>query len=806
MTHGPLASLGAFVCATISVMAAGPSTQPTSAPTTQRAARPGWVPSFNGPWDDSLTCLTLKANGVVAPSGSEPIAHAAAPTICRRTDGALAAFFEYYSFDRKAEFGCIASAESRDGGKTWTPPRPVDIEGLSRVVSRPRQPSAIALPDNRVRLYFTMDRDGRVSAIASAVSTDGRKFQLEPEPRLALPDGNLFDATAVQVDSDTHLFARMTGKQTVLVHAVSADGLRFSRLPDVRLEVTAATLTAAPHGVFIATQRGARFLASSDGSNWALVTKPAFANVRDIAATQLERDSWLLLVVESGPRARSVERWAGAAGGRRPMAMPKARPLDQPGMESGLDIPSGADLDPLRTPPSTLPPEELRSVDEILPPPPDFREPIDYAAWIQERGTAGTLDNAAPYYEAILVRRDETGRPVSAVPPLVNMLSTAETEGEPRPWSPADYPEWERAYQESSELLARYREATQHADFGSLVRFGPADGESPLLLTALLPDLSAHRAIVKQVLANGWRAEDGRIDPHAMMDSWATALRSANHLSQGFTLIEQLVGAAEIGRTCEVARQALAQGVIPPEQLPTALQVLRDSGPTTRDPAGVVAGELAFALDIVQFATARPWPDGAVRFDAARIDRVAEILSLEPPESARLREMLGSDPAQTAASFRGYYAEIATLMRQGYPEVRASTLEEAIQRRLKEHPAESFLLPQLGRYHKLRARNEAAMRATQLAYAVQIYRSETGSWPTDLDELPPDLAGAARIDPFTGGNFGYRVGPDGPIIYSASENGIDDGGLHAPRWDDERNGNSDDFVFWPPQPRPPRRR
>ena len=58
-----------------------------------------------------------------------------------------------------------------------------------------------------------------------------------------------------------------------------------------------------------------------------------------------------------------------------------------------------------------------------------------------------------------------------------------------------------------------------------------------------------------------------------------------------------------------------------------------------------------------------------------------------------------------------------------------------------------------------------------------------------------------RIDPFTGRYFGYRLTEEGPRIYSLSENGIDDGGIHSPRWDDkiENDAGSDDHVFWPPQ-------
>jgi len=116
-----------------------------------------------------------------------------------------------------------------------------------------------------------------------------------------------------------------------------------------------------------------------------------------------------------------------------------------------------------------------------------------------------------------------------------------------------------------------------------------------------------------------------------------------------------------------------------------------------------------------------------------------------------------------------------------------------------------LLLPALSRAYKLRARHEASRRATQLAYAAHIFRARTGHWPKSLDELPAEVGETMRTDPFTGRPFGYRVSEDGPTIYSFSENGIGDGGVHSPRWDDriENDSDSDDYVFWPPQEKPP---
>ena len=101
--------------------------------------------------------------------------------------------------------------------------------------------------------------------------------------------------------------------------------------------------------------------------------------------------------------------------------------------------------------------------------------------------------------------------------------------------------------------------------------------------------------------------------------------------------------------------------------------------------------------------------------------------------------------------------------------------------------------------YQIQARSEASRRATQLTYEAALYNARHGRWPTTLDELPEASRSEVRTDPFTGSDFGYRLGADGPTIYSKSENGTDDGGVHSKRWADEPVNGSDDYVFWPPQ-------
>jgi len=43
------------------------------------------------------------------------------------------------------------------------------------------------------------------------------------------------------------------------------------------------------------------------------------------------------------------------------------------------------------------------------------------------------------------------------------------------------------------------------------------------------------------------------------------------------------------------------------------------------------------------------------------------------------------------------------------------------------------------------------------------------------------------------------VDGNGFTIYTAGANGIDDGGIHSPSGNVNKDSNSDDYVFWPRQ-------
>ena len=203
-------------------------------------------------------------------------------------------------------------------------------------------------------------------------------------------------------------------------------------------------------------------------------------------------------------------------------------------------------------------------------------------------------------------------------------------------------------------------------------------------------------------------------------------------------------------------------------------------------------------MDVTQYIFGPLNADGGPKVNRARLESV--VTAIEEQE-VRLPPLRDDDAHATVEAMTAHYRELAEQMRIGYPEYRRADISAVTARYLHATPLTEVLLPDLGRLHQLRTRGEASRRATQLAMAVHIFEEAHGHFPQSLDELPTEYDGQMGIDPFTDEPFGYRLDENGPTIYTAGENGIDDGGIHSPQWNDYPVDASDDIVFWPPQPR-----
>jgi hypothetical protein len=408
-----------------------------------------------------------------------------------------------------------------------------------------------------------------------------------------------------------------------------------------------------------------------------------------------------------------------------------------------------------------------------------------------------------------------------AWPETIDDMFNGAYTGGVKPWSPVEHPTWEVTYWAMQGPIAMFRNAAEFSYYGYPLGFNPLtpyeqaqamtppDEERPLA-GVLLPSLASHRAIVKSTLANGWRSEYGRVPPEQMLDAIKTCLRAADHMEQGYTLIHQLVGVAEKNLTHSNALEALKHNVFStPDQIESALNTLMENDRPIDRSAAFMAGEHACAMDAIQYLYP-PGADGQPRLDARRADYfVRSVMGNDKPEDVsvelqKLAQVTPDQVRQAADKMDGWFRAIEKDWQTGYPSVRASGLGGSYERdceaAARTNPLIGTLMPSLSRAYHITGRVEASRRATQLTYAVHLFKAQTGRWPASLDELPTEHGETMRTDPFTGRQFGYRLTETPPTIYSASENGRDDGGVHSPHWaDDRKDSDSDDYVFWPPQ-------
>src|SRR6185295_14728125 len=179
---------------------------------------------------------------------------AGVPTLARLKDGRLISAFQHFLKNDDRNFDRVAVRFSSDEGRTWTTASPIVVEGIEAGLARPFDPTLVPLPDGRVRLYFTSNRspDFRRSTpeIYSAISTNGIHYVFEPGVRFGVDGRIVIDCAAVWHQGVFHLFVPDNGTAEDFMsgpqrhepprggrgyHATSSDGLKFTRVDDVKV-------------------------------------------------------------------------------------------------------------------------------------------------------------------------------------------------------------------------------------------------------------------------------------------------------------------------------------------------------------------------------------------------------------------------------------------------------------------------------------------------------------------------------------------------------------------------------------------
>jgi hypothetical protein len=270
-------------------------------------------PETSGPWDNDVLVFRINPDNTVIRKAA--FERAGVPTIIRMIDGKLIAAHQYFSADDPANFDKVAVRFSTDDGDTWTGPGVIHLSGLPDGMRFPFDPTLLLLPDGRIRLYFTSVQGRRfeegIPAIYSAISANGIDYIFEPGIRFSIPGRPVIDCAAVLHQGSYHLFCPDNGVQNspppgpgTGYHAVSSDGLNFTRTDDVIIAGNRRWLGNAQSGRKIITfwgtaQNGMLWLANStDGKAWTLLDIPAVYGMDPGAVASL-KGGWI--IVATGP-------------------------------------------------------------------------------------------------------------------------------------------------------------------------------------------------------------------------------------------------------------------------------------------------------------------------------------------------------------------------------------------------------------------------------------------------------------------------------------------------------------------------
>jgi hypothetical protein len=325
--------------------------------------RPKPQPTTNlGPWSFDVLVYHATRSGTV--SRVATFERAGVPTVTRLSDGRLLAAYQYFPTNNATDFDKVAVRLSVDQGRIWTEPRTIRLTGLPDGMRFPFDPTLVALPDGRVRLYFTSVR-GRTfqddtPAIYSAISSNGLDYVVEPGIRFGIAGRLVIDCAVALHRGTFHLFAPDNGTPTdsrgppprssgIGYHATSPDGLAFTRVDDVQAGDGCAWLGNAQSDgksiTFIGTgapaqpvrrgerrSRGGVWMArSANGATWSSIECPPVPGP-DPGAVELDDGSWIFLTTGPLRSDATGERPFAPAPPARPMPPPRdgMRPADRP--------------------------------------------------------------------------------------------------------------------------------------------------------------------------------------------------------------------------------------------------------------------------------------------------------------------------------------------------------------------------------------------------------------------------------------------------------------------------------------------
>ena len=287
-------------------------------PSRDTGPRPPRPSPGGGPWERDLL-IAASEDGTAFAAAETFVEGGGVPSVIKDAKGRLIAAFQHFPANDPAHFDRVAVKVSEDGGKTWSAPQPITVEGLPGTYQRPFDPTLALAADGRIRLYFSCNSAGRRTldenvATYSAISTDGVRYTFEPGVRFSVPGRAVIDCAVVRLGEKWHYTAPRGRPQEGAYHAVSADGLKFTRvddIPSVDGENWLGNLLPYGDGMrfYGNSGRGMWWAFSKDGTTW---TRPTYMGMQggDPAAVQVS-DKKSLIIYTGEPRRRGLLPGAG---------------------------------------------------------------------------------------------------------------------------------------------------------------------------------------------------------------------------------------------------------------------------------------------------------------------------------------------------------------------------------------------------------------------------------------------------------------------------------------------------------------
>lgn len=358
-----------------------------------------------------------------------------------------------------------------------------------------------------------------------------------------------------------------------------------------------------------------------------------------------------------------------------------------------------------------------------------------------------------------------------------------------RPWTSAHLPPLAEWLAENEKPLDLIVEASTRPRY-----YSPSptflNSEHELLIQMLLLGVQSAREAARSLSARAmWHVGEGR-----PLDAWQDLLavhRLARLVGQGqTTLVEQLVALAISNIACDGTLALLHDGNLKAGQ---ARQVQRDLA-ALPDLIGIAnsidKGERLSALDaFVRIGSGgggkvfSQISDGGDDFGNSAFNIISVDWNLVLRETNHWYDRLAAAARSPNRIARQQaLAQINADMMQLVAEQRTPRrlLAGVVSRHARSELVSGMMLglflPAVQAATAAEDRGNATLELTRLAAALAVYRAEQGTYPETLDALVPDVIDKLPVDLYNAKPFIYKRDGEGYLLYSAGENGTDDGG------------------------------